>query len=416
MAADDTLRAQYEAYPYPVRDPADERDRLITGSPSHLDELNHYLFAGARNFAAPFRALIAGGGTGDGAVMLAQQLAQLGGPAELVYLDLSGAAMAVAEARAAARGLTNIAFHRASLLDVAELGLGRFDYIDCCGVLHHLADPAAGLAALASVLAADGGIGLMVYGALGRTGVYPAQAAIRALAGDAPDAERLAIARRLLDDLPRDNWLRKNPYIGDHTLGDDAALYDLLLHARDRAYTVSELAALVDDAGLAITGFIEPLRYDPLTYLDDAELRRAAAALPWLARCALAENLSGALKSHVCYVTRAARANVAPARADGPEVVPVLREQDPATLARALAKTGRLEVNLDGHRISRALPDGAPEIVGLCDGRLNLAEIQDRLGLDQASFRARCDALYAALNGVNLMLLRRPPDRRAGGD
>ena len=134
MAADDTLRAQYEAYPYPVRDPADERDRLITGSPSHLDELNHYLFAGARNFAAPFRALIAGGGTGDGAIMLAQQLADLGGPAELVYLDLSGAAMAIAEARAAARGLTNIAFHRASLLDVAELGLGRFDYIDCCGV------------------------------------------------------------------------------------------------------------------------------------------------------------------------------------------------------------------------------------------------------------------------------------------
>ena len=75
MVADQSLRAHYEAYPYPPRDPADERKRLITGSPSHLDEVNHYLFAGAADFTKPFRVLIAGGGTGDGAVMVAQQLA-----------------------------------------------------------------------------------------------------------------------------------------------------------------------------------------------------------------------------------------------------------------------------------------------------------------------------------------------------
>ena len=62
----DPVRAQYEAYPYPARDPADERKRLIAGSPSHLLEINHYLFAGRRDFTHPFRALFAGGGTGDG--------------------------------------------------------------------------------------------------------------------------------------------------------------------------------------------------------------------------------------------------------------------------------------------------------------------------------------------------------------
>ncbi len=102
---DDAVRAQYEAHPYPARDPRDEAKRLITGSPSHLLELNHYLFAGRRDFTKPFRALVAGGGTGDGAIMLAQQLADRRGPGEVVYVDLSQAARRIASAiRCTARG------------------------------------------------------------------------------------------------------------------------------------------------------------------------------------------------------------------------------------------------------------------------------------------------------------------------
>jgi len=35
------------------------------------------------------------------------------------------------------------------------------DYIDCCGVLHHLADPEQGLQALSEQLTARGGMGLI---------------------------------------------------------------------------------------------------------------------------------------------------------------------------------------------------------------------------------------------------------------
>ena len=66
----DPVRAQYEAYPYPARDPAEETARLITGSPSHPVEIDHFLFSGRRDWSAPFRALVAGGGTGDGLIML----------------------------------------------------------------------------------------------------------------------------------------------------------------------------------------------------------------------------------------------------------------------------------------------------------------------------------------------------------
>src|SRR3546814_13117724 len=108
----DKVREQYEAYPYPSRDPADEAKRLIVGSPSNLLEINHYLFAGRRDFRTPFRALIAGGGTGDATIMLAQQLADPAGapgvPGEVVYPALSPGARSVAEAPPAARALAHI--------------------------------------------------------------------------------------------------------------------------------------------------------------------------------------------------------------------------------------------------------------------------------------------------------------------
>ena len=50
-------------------------------------------------------------------------------------------------ARGKRRGLGNIRFLTGSLLDVAELAPGPYDYIDCCGVLHHLPDPTAGMRA-----------------------------------------------------------------------------------------------------------------------------------------------------------------------------------------------------------------------------------------------------------------------------
>ena len=187
----DPLAAQYEAYPYPKRDPRDEARRLVIGSPSHLREVDHWVFGARRPRHVPLRALVAGGGTGDGAIMLAQQMATLGQAGRVTYLDRSGAAMAVAQARAAARGLV-LDWVQGSLLDLPGMGLDAFDYIDCCGVLHHLPDPAAGLAALLAVLAPGGGMGLMVYAPHGRVGVYELQDALRLLAPDTePPAARL---------------------------------------------------------------------------------------------------------------------------------------------------------------------------------------------------------------------------------
>ncbi len=123
-----------------------------------------------------------GGGTGDATIMLAQQMTSLGRTGTVTWLDRSAAALTIARARADARRLTNIEWEQRSLLDLPGSGLGPFDYIDCCGVLHHLPDPAEGLRALLSVLAPGGGMGLMTYAPYGRTGVYMMQDVLRRLA------------------------------------------------------------------------------------------------------------------------------------------------------------------------------------------------------------------------------------------
>ena len=66
------VRDQYEAFPYPERDSKDEAKRLITGSPSLPVEMDHWLWGGQRDWSQTLRVLVAGGGTGDGLVQLAQ--------------------------------------------------------------------------------------------------------------------------------------------------------------------------------------------------------------------------------------------------------------------------------------------------------------------------------------------------------
>jgi SAM-dependent methyltransferase len=406
----DDVRAQYEALPYPARDPRDEAIRLITGTPSHILEINHYLFAGRLNFTRPFRALVAGGGTGDACIMLAQQLADRHCPAEVVYLDLSTASREICEARAKARGLRNIQFLTGSLLDLPTMNVGLFDYIDCTGVLHHLPDPDAGMKALASVLLPEGGVGVMLYGQYGRSGVYPLQELLRTIAPPSMALEdRIAMAKRLIRFLPTTNLFRRNPYLNDHVTGGDAGIYDLLLHSCDQAYTVPEVGKLATDAGLRVVAFLEPVRYEPATYMSDPVIARQASSLPLLERATFAERLSGNLRTHVFYATRAGFDTVA--RPEDTSAIPVLRDMDAQKLADGLQPGSPLVANLDGFPWRAQLPALAPRIISQFDGRRTVAEIYTSLGAQGGlpqweDFYAQFEDLYVKLNGVNHLLLR----------
>lgn len=409
--ADALLAQQYEAHPYPARDPRDEAKRLIVGSPGHLREIDHWVFAASRPASTPLRALFAGGGTGDGAIMLAAQLRAAGRAGRVTWLDRSAAARRIAEARAAARGLDNIDFVEASLLDLPRLDLGPFDYIDCCGVLHHLPEPASGLAALLAVLAPGGGLGLMVYAPYGRTGVYMLQDALRLLAPeDEPLADRLDATRRVLRHLPQSAWLRFNRGFADHITGGDAGLADLLLNPRDRAYTVPEFHALLAAQGLSVAAWMEPMRYDPDTYLPDPRLRARTARLDPVGRAALAEALCGNIGTHVVYVHRASEPRVLPDPSD-PARVPVMREMPGEELAHAIRPDGMLAFLFDGLRAPVPLPPQAAPIVRLVDGSRSVGEIGTALaerGIAPPVFARAWRETFTRLVAVNRLLLAPP--------
>lgn len=365
----DPVAQHYRAYPYPARRPSDEEKRLVLGSPSHMDEVIHYIFGG-RLPARPLRILVAGGGTGDGLVMLAQQCADRNIPAEITYLDLSSASREIAEARIKVRGLSSVTFVTGSLLEVQRLAPGPYDYIDCCGVLHHLPNPAHGLAALSSVLASHGGMGLMVYAPFGRSGVYPMQSALRRIAsyGSLPESERVDIAKRLSSALPPSNLLRRNPLVRDHIDGGDAGVYDLLLHAQDQAFTVDALSRLVTDAGYHITAFIDPARYDPLHYINDPRIRKHIANLNFIEKAALAEELSSAMKVHIVYIA----AKDQSAQLDG-QAIPVAR--DNIDLTKSVRTDGTVVVDFAGTALRYPLPRLAHQILRQIDGQKSIDDI-----------------------------------------
>ena len=372
----DKVADQYEAFPYPARDPADEKKRLIQGSPSNAVEIDHFLFGGQRDWSRPLRALIAGGGTGDALIQLAQVLTSTGKPYEITYLDLSVTSRGIAEERAKVRGLTGIRFVTGSLLDAPELG--PFDYIDCCGVLHHLPDPDLGFAALRAALADGGGMGIMVYAPFGRSGVYPLQDGFNALFGHLAPNEKLAAARELFEKIPADHPFRANRRVGDHDISD-AGFYDLLLHSQDRAFSVADLYGALDRAGLELVSFLEPALYDLSRLCDVPEgmdVRQSQA---------VAEQLRGTMKVHVCYVAPAG-SDTQPANGRKMTAVPNLGDTPVEKIAQGIARGATPTLKVAGEKITVNLPpDVAPLIAGV-NGRRTLAEIAQASGIDQIRF------------------------------
>jgi SAM-dependent methyltransferase len=390
----DPVAAQYEAYPYPERDPKEETRRLLTGTPSDPLEIDHFLYGGKRDWSQPFRALIAGGGTGDALVMLAQLLSDAGCPAEIVYLDLSKASREIAEARIAARGLSNVIFETGDLTGAASMG--PFDYIDCCGVLHHLPDPQAGFDTLAAALTEGGGLGAMVYAPYGRTGVFPLQEALAALTDRLPPQEKVAAARDVLDRLPETNWFLKNALLGDHRQSD-AGLYDLLLHARDRPFRADEVMASVERAGLSFISFVEPARYDPATWIGEAAA--PAKDLPSAARAALAERLAGGIKTHVFYAAKG-RPRTAAMK---PDARPRLRGFNPRELAQTVSAGRKAFVTRDGARHRLALAPAAAPLLAMLDGTKTLGEVAAARKLDWFAFSAAFAPAARALSGWGML-------------
>ncbi len=321
------VREHYENFPYPPVDPDQEYDRLYMPMLESFDRMNFHAFEGKRDFTRGFRCLIAGGGTGDAVIGLAEQLRDHAATTEVVYVDMSEASMAVAKKRAEVRGLTNIRWIRDSLLNLEKHGLGEFDYINSSGVLHHLADPDEGLRVLVSLLKDDGAMGIMLYATYGRMAVYQMQELLRIVNKDEPNLQkRVDNAKLILQNLPSSHWFVHSQPVFHNEVQNDNGIFDLLLHSQDRAYTIPELYDYLGTQKLQLLQLFPDQRnvanrlYDPGFYIHDPALLAKAKGLPLPEQQALAELLNGQIYKHTFYAARTPR--VPPALTDDLTLIP----------------------------------------------------------------------------------------------
>ncbi len=190
------------------------------------------------------RVLVPGCGTFQ-AVSLALQLPT----ARILGVDLAEESLATCRKTAGEVGLGNLEVREENILDLAFRD--EFDYIDCDGVLHHLADPAAGFRALARALKPEGILRVMVYNRYHRIATSAFQKAVKTLLADASlrDLDSgLQVARRLLEECPAGGRLREY----SDEIESDAQFADTFLQPVEQSYTVESLQALVKDCGLEL--------------------------------------------------------------------------------------------------------------------------------------------------------------------
>jgi len=292
----DAVRKQYEAYSYPP--PIEDAAAFLRQwGPPTCDPK----FAGIQLWPEgrprqELRILSAGCGSAQA------PLIALNNPdCSVLGIDLSETSLAHTKRLRDRHGLKNLEVRQMSLLDVGALDRS-FDLILCTGVLHHLPDPDAGLKALADVLDPAGSMALMLYGKAGRTGVYLLQDILRRL-GAGPDAEGLAMARELLKFVRPNHPLIATTGKLPHDLTEDAGIVDMLLHPQDRAYSVLEVMAFVEAAGLVFFGWNDNAPYCPDRFLHGEMLDRVLA-LPPAEQWAVTDQLAALNDRHDFFVRK----------------------------------------------------------------------------------------------------------------
>lgn len=245
------VRAFYEATPYPrwhqfARPPSAERtfDEVIAADAP-------FLLPGSRPLGPDIDVLVAGCGTGSAIV---PALSYRG--ARITAFDLSLTSLAYARQRLAALGHDQIRFAHGDLLAIGEMG-AQFDLIECTGVLHHLDDPWAGVAALAGILKPGGRAMLSVYSRPFREMMAPFMEASRRIeqqAAGSVTAKVRAARRELIRQ--RLAGAQSGFLFRGSDLFTTSGFRDLLLHPVERPLTVAEFAEGCARHGLACLGLM----------------------------------------------------------------------------------------------------------------------------------------------------------------
>lgn len=232
------VAGQYEAHPYPA----------WAGEPMDSIELPEPIISvlGAGGPQAIDSVLVAGCGTGQHALVAARAWPS----ADILAIDISRTSLAYAIDRTPPEMAVRIRFELADLLEIEQLGR-RFQVVESMGVLHHLADPEAGLRALTRVLEPGGIIGIGLYSAAARTGL--ADVRDRYGPGDttSDDAVRNFRAWALAE-------LRGSKLLYSPDFYSIGGCRDAFFHVREHCYSLEQIGEMLDRAGLRLLAVQTP--------------------------------------------------------------------------------------------------------------------------------------------------------------
>jgi len=246
------VRAFYDGYPYPP--PVDSLENYRQGwRDPQKRRADYHLFWPAKSYREDSSILIAGCGTSQAA-----KHAMRWPEARVLGIDFSATSIRCTEDLKRKYKLDNLELRQLPIERARELETS-FDQIVCTGVLHHLADPDAGLSALRDVLEQDGAMHIMVYAPYGRTGIYMLQEFCKRIGIRASDGEirdLIAALKALPQGHPLQTLLREAP-----DFRNEAALADALLHPCDRAYSVPQLFDFLAKGGLRFGRWVRQAPY-----------------------------------------------------------------------------------------------------------------------------------------------------------
>ena len=286
---------------------------------------------------------------------------------EVVGIDLSEASLAHERFLQEKHGLSNLRLFKGNLLDVGSLG-ERFDVIQCTGVLHHMADPGAGLAALRDVLSPDGVMVLMLYGQTVRVGVYMLQDAFQRM-GIEQTPEGVGELRRILSELPSRHYAQDYIRAADE-LKQDAAIVDTFLHPQDRAYTVPQIFELLDGAALDFQNWIDSHPYwRNGGWGPESAIAKATDPLPAREHWAAVEMLGQIAGMHM-FTARHSGSDLAVVDFDQGDLANFIPHPAPGLVRKSAGLFARGPYELRCSELEQFVLDGA-------DGKRTIAEIVD---------------------------------------
>jgi SAM-dependent methyltransferase len=370
----DVVVRQYERWRYPR--PIQDLEEWITNNwewfdPSHA----HRILWPDREYKPDLDILIAGCGTNQAAVFAFTNPA-----AKVVAVDISQPSLDHQQYLKDKHGLFNLELHLLPIEELPTLGLD-FDLIVSTGVLHHLANPLAGMEALKGCLRRDGAIGVMLYGKYGRIGVEVLESVFRDM-GLSQDDASVQIVKEMISVLSPDHPVHRYLTVARDLQSSDAGMVDTFLHGRQRSYSVDECLDLVASAGLVFQGWLFKAPYYPHDlFAPGTEAYAAVNGLPETKLWSVMERIQTSNACHffmACHPDRSKKSyTIDFSTKDSLDYVLMMRMRCGLSGSEIFRRDWRMNLN------AAQLP-----FVQHVDGRRTIREIAERVAQSGSSPRA----------------------------